>query len=176
MKLSFRSGIVVLWLAAGILLVAGVHATRAPGLAAQEPAPAAPDTAMSRLPGGGATDSATVQPSGPPASGGGAARPSLETEPEAGAPSVQTARSVRRIAEIETPIHQRLVSVVGMLALLGIAWLLSVNRGAIPWRLVVWGVGLQVVFALIILKSPPGEAFFLAVNRVIVSLLGFTEA
>jgi concentrative nucleoside transporter, CNT family len=176
MRRSFRSGYVALWLAAGVLLVAGVHATRAPGLAAQEPVPAARDTALSRLPAGGLVDSATVQPSGPPASGGGAARPALEPEDDAAAPSAQAGRSVRRIAEIETPIHQRLVSVVGMLALLGLAWLLSVNRGAIPWRLVAWGVGLQIVFALIILKSPPGEALFLAVNRVIVSLLGFTEA
>jgi concentrative nucleoside transporter, CNT family len=38
------------------------------------------------------------------------------------------------------------------------------------------GTGLQLVFALLILKTPAGEAFFTWINNVIVALLGFTEA
>ncbi|MBR9989250.1 MAG: NupC/NupG family nucleoside CNT transporter [Gemmatimonadetes bacterium] len=63
-----------------------------------------------------------------------------------------------------------------MVTLLLIAWLISVNRAMIPWRVVVWGLGLQIMFALLILKTPAGEAFFTWINTIIVSLLGFTEA
>ena len=68
----------------------------------------------------------------------------------------------------------RLVSFLGIFVMLGIAWLLSVNRRAVQWNVVAWGVGLQFVFALIILKTPFGEAFFNSINNVVVALLGFT--
>jgi concentrative nucleoside transporter, CNT family len=165
MKRSIRSGILALWLVAAVLLVAGLYATgtaaaASPGAAQEPPA-----------------DTLVVQPAGPPASGGGAAAPVLE--PEAAATATAQAaggRSIRRIAVVDTPIHQRLVSVLGMVALLAIAWLLSVNRAMIPWRVVAWGTGLQLIFAVLILKTPAGEAFFEWINRVIVALLGFTEA
>jgi CNT family concentrative nucleoside transporter len=47
----------------------------------------------------------------------------------------------------------RLISVAGMLVLLGIAFLMSNNRKAIKLKTVLWGVGLQLLFALIILGS-----------------------
>ena len=63
------------------------------------------------------------------------------------------------------------------LAVLGlIAWSLSENRRAINWRLVGWGVGLQLVFAVLILRTPFGEALFAGVNRALVALLTFSEA
>jgi CNT family concentrative nucleoside transporter len=58
--------------------------------------------------------------------------------------------------------------------LLGIGWLLSTDRRAIPWRVILWGIGLQLVFALFILKTPLGEAIFAGVNDVVIALLGFT--
>jgi CNT family concentrative nucleoside transporter len=45
------------------------------------------------------------------------------------------------------------LSVVGLVVLLGLAWAMSYHRARIPWRTVVWGLGLQFVFALIILKQ-----------------------
>ncbi|MEN8374525.1 MAG: nucleoside transporter C-terminal domain-containing protein [Gemmatimonadota bacterium] len=72
-----------------------------------------------------------------------------------------------------TPL-QRLQSVLGLAVLLLIAWGLSNNRSRIPWRVVGWGLGLQLVFALFILKTPAGEAIFAFLNRVVVKLLGFT--
>jgi concentrative nucleoside transporter, CNT family len=176
MKLSIRSGLIALWLLAAVLLVAGIHATRA--AVAAPPTPSSPvRLSASLLPFQQAAETEAVRPSGPPATGGGAAEPVLEPEAAAAA-TAQAAggRSVRRIAEIDTPIHQRLVSVLGMVVLLGIAWLLSVNRAMIPWRLVAWGTGLQIIFAVLILKTPAGEAFFAWINGVIVALLGFTEA
>ncbi|HEX2167900.1 MAG TPA: nucleoside transporter C-terminal domain-containing protein [Longimicrobiales bacterium] len=197
MKLSIRSGLVVLWLCAGALLFSGIYATRTsasdgPTSAAQQPpdspvASAGPqnaagdaradqDSAVMSPSQRQATDSAAVPPSGPPASGVGGAETPIDPDAAAAAAEAEDGMSVRRIAEIETPIHQRLVSVLGMITLLFIGWLLSVNRAMIPWRVVVWGLGLQIVFALLILKTPAGEAFFTWINTVIVSLLGFTEA
>src|SRR5690606_3194485 len=184
MKLSIRSGLVVLWLFAGVLLFTGVYATRtaadavSPGEAAGRASPvrwqepAAPphaqplqDSAVMSPAQSQAQDSATVIPSGPPATGVGGAETSIE--PEAAAAQAEQSRSIRSISEIATPIHQRLVSVLGMLTLLLIAWLLSVNRSMIPWRVVLWGLGLQIIFALLILTTPVGEAFFTWINGVI---------
>ncbi len=46
-----------------------------------------------------------------------------------------------------------LISIVGLLTLLGAAWLLSVHRRDIKLRIVIWGLGLQFLFALIILRE-----------------------
>jgi len=38
----------------------------------------------------------------------------------------------------------------------GICWLLSRDRPAVPWRLVVWGLALQLLFGFFVLKTAPG--------------------
>lgn len=50
--------------------------------------------------------------------------------------------------------------IIGMVGLLGIAWLLSKNRKAISWRLVAVGVAIQFVFAVFILKGKAMGAYF----------------
>lgn len=67
-------------------------------------------------------------------------------------------------------------SVLGTLVLIGIAWALSTNRRAIPWRVVAGGTALQVVFALLVLKTDAGRRFFFFFNELIVALLGFAKA
>jgi CNT family concentrative nucleoside transporter len=47
----------------------------------------------------------------------------------------------------------RLIGVLGVLILLGLAWSLSYHRRDVPWRIVVWGLGLQFLFAVIILRE-----------------------
>jgi concentrative nucleoside transporter, CNT family len=54
----------------------------------------------------------------------------------------------------------RLISALGLLVLLGCAWLLSNKRKQFPWRTVIWGMALQFVFALFILKTPIGLRLF----------------
>ena len=61
----------------------------------------------------------------------------------------------------------RLISGLGLIILLLCAWALSGNRGKFPWRTVLWGLGLQFVFALFILKTPFGGAIFAAAQRAI---------
>jgi CNT family concentrative nucleoside transporter len=57
----------------------------------------------------------------------------------------------------ETPKVQ---SLVGLLVILAIAYAASANRGAIDRRTVAWGLGLQVLFALLVLKTTPGQRLF----------------
>ncbi|MEO7794469.1 MAG: NupC/NupG family nucleoside CNT transporter [Thermoanaerobaculia bacterium] len=72
-------------------------------------------------------------------------------------------------------MHQ-LVPVLGMFVMLGIAWALSSNRGAIKWRPVAMGTALQIVFALIILKTDTGRIVFDFVGSGITRFLDFTDA
>ncbi len=68
-----------------------------------------------------------------------------------------------------------LQSLLGVLVLLGLAVALSVNRRAISWRPVVWGLGLQAAFAFIVLNPVVSEVFFSAVDSGVRSLLSFAE-
>lgn len=71
-------------------------------------------------------------------------------------------------------MHQ-LVSALGLLVLLGICWAASNNRRAIPWRVVGWGMGLQILFALVILKTGPGEWLFTRLSDGFDRLIRFTD-
>ena len=39
---------------------------------------------------------------------------------------------------MDVPVWQRLISLVGLLAMVGIAWLLSKHRDRVSWRVVGW--------------------------------------
>jgi len=71
---------------------------------------------------------------------------------------------------------ERLTGLLGIFVLLGIAWLLSNNRKQINLRIVLWGLGLQLLFAIFILKTPIGQPFFAAVDGFIQKLLSFSDA
>ncbi|MFQ6607861.1 MAG: NupC/NupG family nucleoside CNT transporter [Fidelibacterota bacterium] len=70
----------------------------------------------------------------------------------------------------------QLTGILGILALLGIAWFLSNNRKQIDYRIILWGLGLQIVFAIFILKTPIGQPFFSTVDGFIRRLLSFSDA
>jgi CNT family concentrative nucleoside transporter len=57
--------------------------------------------------------------------------------------------------------------------ILGIGYAFSTNRRAINWTTVAWGLGLQVVFAFIVLKTSIGQVVFETVGGYITKLLGF---
>ena len=71
---------------------------------------------------------------------------------------------------------QHLIPVLGLFVMLAIAWALSSNRGAIKWRPVAMGTALQIVFALIILKTEVGRNVFDVVGAGITRFLDFTDA
>ena len=70
----------------------------------------------------------------------------------------------------------RFTGIIGAVVLLAIAYGMSNNRSAISKRTVLWGLGLQLFFALFILKTPIGQPFFSAVDRIFLKLLSFSDA
>jgi concentrative nucleoside transporter, CNT family len=65
--------------------------------------------------------------------------------------------------------------VLGAVVILVIAYALSTNRRAIRWSTVAWGLGLQIVFAIIVLKTSVGERVFTFLGVYITRLLGFAS-
>jgi concentrative nucleoside transporter, CNT family len=68
----------------------------------------------------------------------------------------------------------KLVSVLGLVAFIALAWAISEKRKLFPWRTVLWGLGLQFFFALLILKTRAGHEIFDLTGRVIRRLIGFS--
>src|SRR5690242_7777938 len=63
----------------------------------------------------------------------------------------------------------------GAVVILTIAVAFSNNRRAINWTTVAWGLGLQIVFALLVLKTAVGQAVFTTLGAYITKLLGFSR-
>jgi CNT family concentrative nucleoside transporter len=61
----------------------------------------------------------------------------------------------------------------GAMVILAIAVVCSTDRRAINWRTVAWGITLQVVFALLVLKTSIGQRVFTTLGDAITRLLGF---
>jgi CNT family concentrative nucleoside transporter len=70
----------------------------------------------------------------------------------------------------------RLASALGLFGLIAIAWVFSTERRVVPWRVIGWGLGLQLALALLLLRTAFGRAFFVAVNQAVVQFIGFTDA
>jgi CNT family concentrative nucleoside transporter len=73
-------------------------------------------------------------------------------------------------------VKQQLLSVLGLAVFLGLCWAASTRRKSVRWRVVAWGMGLQVLFALLILKTAPGYAVFDWLSGAFARLIGFTDA
>src|SRR5688500_10742314 len=76
---------------------------------------------------------------------------------------------------MDTPLAARLVGVLGVAVMIGIAVLLSYDRRRIDWRLVGAGLLLQLLFGLVVLKTDAGRGFFDRVGDIVTGLLGFQE-
>jgi len=68
----------------------------------------------------------------------------------------------------------RVQPVAGLALILALAYCLSSARRAIDYRTVGWGLGLQFVFALIVLKTAAGRTTFEAVGGVITRVLNYS--
>ncbi len=78
---------------------------------------------------------------------------------------------------IEEPFLYRVMrGLLGMAFLLGVAWLGSAHRRSIPWPLVAKGLGLQLLFALAVLRTSVGRAIFSKANDIFVAIIDFTNA
>ena len=69
---------------------------------------------------------------------------------------------------------ERFISIFGVLAILGIAYLLSSNKKNINTKLILWGLSLQLFFSILILKVPGGKWVFNAIDSVIKKILDFS--
>jgi concentrative nucleoside transporter, CNT family len=68
----------------------------------------------------------------------------------------------------------RLRGLFGILAILAIAIALSHNRKQIRWRVVAWGLGLQLLFAIFVLRIPAGQQLFRALGSFVTSILNYS--
>ena len=64
--------------------------------------------------------------------------------------------------------------ILGILTVLGLCYLLSTNRKKIRYKTVAWGLGLQVTFALFVMKVPAGQIIFLKAGAAVNRLLDFS--
>jgi concentrative nucleoside transporter, CNT family len=76
----------------------------------------------------------------------------------------------------ERSLLGRFTGILGILAVLAAAWLGSTDRKAIRWRTVYWGLGLQFVFAFLVLRFSYGQQFMSSAGGVVQNMLAATTA
>ena len=69
----------------------------------------------------------------------------------------------------------RFISLLGLVAFIGLAWVFSLDRKRFPWPTVLTGVGLQFFLALIILKTQLGQRVFSAAGNAVSRLIDFSQ-
>jgi CNT family concentrative nucleoside transporter len=69
----------------------------------------------------------------------------------------------------------RLTGILGILTMLGLAFLFSTNRRAIRGKTVAWGLALQLTFAVFVLKVEVGRAIFQKAGDVVNRLLSYSS-
>src|SRR5713101_2004575 len=70
----------------------------------------------------------------------------------------------------------RFTGILGLLTMLALAYAFSTNRRAIRLKTVAWGLGLQFVFAVFVLKIDAGRAVFQWAGDKVTKLLGYAYA
>src|SRR5690349_2623952 len=95
-------------------------------------------------------------------------------------PTVDTTAAAAPAAPPQAPqatprsVPQRLTGIFGIALILGIGIALSRNRRAISWRVVGWGVGLQLAFAIFVLRVPLGHELFNTLGDAVKAILAFS--
>jgi concentrative nucleoside transporter, CNT family len=70
---------------------------------------------------------------------------------------------------------EKFSGILGIIAILGLAFLFSSNRRMIRIKTIAWGLGLQFVFALFVLKTSAGQNAFAWMGEKITHLLDFAH-
>ena len=70
----------------------------------------------------------------------------------------------------------KLTGLLGIVVLLILAWAFSKHRRVINWRVVGFGLGLQILFALFVFVIPAGAKFFMFVNKGVMAVLSSASA
>ena len=147
---------VLLWSVLSALLVVFSLGTRS---LAQEAPPPSPSPAA---------------PAASPAPVTTAAAPAAPPKDEAG--KVSLAALKKQGGGTGSSLWDRSRSLLGMVVLLGVCVAMSNNRRRISWRLVGWGLGLQLILGVIVMKTELGSSLFGAVNDIFAALMRCSEA
>lgn len=102
----------------------------------------------------------------PPSSAAGVGRAEVSNSPPA-------QDMLDRGRDAPVPLHTRLMGLVGLAVLLGVALFFSNHRRDVKLRVIIWGFGLQIALALLILRTTPGRWFFNHLGEIIKRLLAF---
>jgi len=69
----------------------------------------------------------------------------------------------------------KLISLLGLVVMVATAWAISEKKKLFPWRTVIWGIGLQFIFALLILDTNVGKMIFDFTGRAVNRLIMFSN-
>src|SRR5579871_4594043 len=69
----------------------------------------------------------------------------------------------------------RFTGILGLVIILGLAWLISTHKRAIKVRILCWGLGLQILFAVLVLRTDFGK-IFQAISRGVNAMIGYVQA
>jgi CNT family concentrative nucleoside transporter len=75
-----------------------------------------------------------------------------------------------------TFLADRLASALGLVVMIGIAWIFSSDRRSVPWRTIAWGIGIQLALAVVLLKTVVGRIFFEAMSVLAEALSRYVDA
>jgi concentrative nucleoside transporter, CNT family len=106
----------------------------------------------------------------------GVTRVMAQPAPEVQTDSTKAAPPEAATAPASEPegLLSRLRGILGILAIVAIAVALSHNRKQIRWRVVAWGLGLQLLFAIFVLRIPAGQELFRALGSFVTSILNYS--
>ena len=69
----------------------------------------------------------------------------------------------------------RFTGLLGLILIMGFAWLVSTHKRAIKLRILGWGLGLQFAFAVLVLKTDFGK-IFQAISRGVNAMIGYVQS
>ena len=96
--------------------------------------------------------------------------------PDTVTPPAQTTSPASAQTPAPVPLTERLTGVLGLAAIIGIGVALSRDRSRIRWRVVGWGLTLQVAFAIFVLRVPAGQALFRHLGDFVTAILHYSYA
>jgi CNT family concentrative nucleoside transporter len=72
-------------------------------------------------------------------------------------------------------VQLKFISLLGLIVFIALAWTISSHKKLFPWRTVFWGLALQFIFGVLILKTSGGAAVFDLAGRAINKLIQFSN-
>ncbi|XP_070514228.1 uncharacterized transporter YutK isoform X2 [Cardiocondyla obscurior] len=72
-------------------------------------------------------------------------------------------------------VRYRLISILGIIVMLGLGWIFSKHPGQIRWRPVIWGLILQFILGLITLRWDTGRSIFQCVSGKVTTFLDYAK-